>query len=378
MAANVPVCLSTMFLVCAACAAHGDPEVACMNGVQPDQDDGMLVLDEDYTFTGWKEEFDGWLFERRPAAELAVDLNTRVVYRPSSGPPGVLGWIGLDYVEELTFGDGRSIGTLLLQPFLLRADGLPGTPPIFDGPYDWQIQWRYVSLDVTRWEHRGVSWLTGHFELPFGLDRQINTNGTLRQYTNARNLGLKTDWGTSLHGEKAGVDYQVALTRGSGNDYRSKDGNYAFTLRVGNSLEENFSYGFSFMDAQVQPEPRRGSLPAFPKPDRTRFGADFRWRRPGFSLLGEASFGTDDDDDVWSALFEVNAISDDERVLTYAQLVGYGSREPSGWQDSQSLNLGVSHDLGSSATLSLQWSREIAVPGASEGNVLAIQWRYRF
>ena len=223
-----------------------------------------------------------FLFERRPAAELAVDLNTRVVYRPSSGPPGVLGWIGLDYVEELTFGDGRSIGTLLLQPFLLRADGLPGTPPIFDGPYDWQLQWRYVSLDVTRWEHRGVSWLTGHFELPFGLDRQIDTNGTLRQYTNGRNLGLKTDWGTSLHGERAGVDYQVALTRGSGNDYRSKDGNYAFALRVGNSLEENFSYGFSFMDA---------SLSASPKPDRTRFGADFRWRRPGFSLLGEASFG---------------------------------------------------------------------------------------
>ncbi|MAF65314.1 MAG: hypothetical protein CMJ84_06610 [Planctomycetes bacterium] len=327
----------------------------------------------------WKVDFDDWLFELRPAAELAVDLATRVVYRPASGPPGVLSWIGLDYVEELTFGDGRSIGTLLLQPFFLLADGLPMTPLLFDEPQDWEVQWRYVSLDVTRWEHRGLSWLTGHFELPFGLERQVDTNGTLRQYSNARNLGLKADWGTGLHSEHAGVDYHVSLTRGSGNDYRSADGSYAFCLRIGNSLTENLSYGASFMDAHLTGQDAPGDLQAFPTPDRTRFGIDCRWRRPSFAVLGEASFGSNGDEDVWSALFEVNRTSDDESVLTYAQIVGYGFGEAEGWQDYQSLRLGARHTLGASATIGVEWSRDIVAPAAAgEGDALAIQWRYRF
>jgi hypothetical protein len=370
------VSLPPPFLVLAAWFASGDPEIG-RAGVAPGD-----VLDETAAplpLTAWKEGFDDWLYEWRPAGELAVDLSTRFVYRPGTGPPGALSWVGLDYVEELTFGDGRSIGTLLLQPFLLRADGLPRTPLLFDEPHDWQVQWRYVSLDVTRWEHLGLSWLTGHFELPFGLERQIDTNGTVRQYTNARNLGVKTDWGTSLHGERAGIDYQVSLTRGSGNDYRDVDDSYAFCLRVGNSLEENLCYGVSFMDARLSGQDAPGALPAFPSPDRTRLGADFRWRLPRFAVLGEGSFGTNDGEDVWSALLELNATSDDESVLTYAQLAGFGSHGPSGWDDHQSLRLGARYDLGPSATIGVEWSKDLATPaGTEESDVLAIQWRYRF
>ncbi|MDE0915679.1 MAG: hypothetical protein OSB57_10945, partial [Planctomycetota bacterium] len=163
-----------------------------------------------------KYGFDDWLFTAGRGAELVIDQSTRLVQASNGGGHGILNWIGLDFLTHIEGADGQSIGTLLVQPFALHSDGLPNPPPIFDGPHDWALQFRYVQLDVTRWAHRGVSWRLGHFEVPFGLEHGIDTNGTLHQFSNGSNLGVKGDWGTSLYGESNGVNYEVAITRGSG------------------------------------------------------------------------------------------------------------------------------------------------------------------
>jgi hypothetical protein len=315
----------------------------------------------------WKLGFDEWLFTAVPSADLVVDQATRLVQSSIGGGPGILNWIGLDFLTDIGGPDGQTFGTLLLQPFMLHADGLPQTPPIFDGPHDWALQFRYVQFDVTRWAHRGISWRLGHFEVPFGLERGIDTNGSLRQFTNNSNLGVKGDWGTSLHGETNGVDYEVAVTRGSGNEYRESDGNRVIAARVGNSLEENLCFGVSYMDAQLT-----GLDP------RTRLGADFRWRRPSHTLLGETSYGTNDDEDVWASLLELNSSSDDERSLHYAQLLASGANTSAGWQEREALQLGFRRHLSANSTLSVQWAQDIELPTGTEKSVIALQLRFRF
>ncbi len=326
----------------------------------------------------WKFEFDEWLFRAVPSADLAVDQATRIVQTSNGGGPGILNWIGLDFITDIGGADGKTIGTLLLQPYVIHADGLPKTPPIFDGPHDWAMQWRFIQFDVTRWAHRGIGWKLGHFQVPFGLEHGINTTGTLRQFTNNSNLGVKADWGPSLYGERNGIDYEVAVTRGSGNEYRENDGNRVLAARVGNSLEENLCFGVSYMDAQLTGQDPPGMMTSFPKPTRTRWGADFRWRRATHTLLGETSYGKNDDDDVWASLLELNSSSNDERSLYYAQLVASGSKPSSGWQEREALQLGLRQHLSAHSTLSLQWAQDLEVPTGAEKSVIAVQLRFRF
>ena len=340
--------------------------------------DGEQEEPEGASLADWKLDFDEWLFVSIPSADLVIDQAARIVQTSRGGGPGVLSWIGVDFISDVGAADGRSIGTLTLQPYAIHADGLPGTPAIFDGDHDWALQWRIFRFEVTRWAHHGVSWKMGHIEVPFGLERGINTNGTMRQFTNGSNLGVKGDWGTSLHGERNGIDYEVAVTRGSGNEYREEDGNRVIAARVGNSLDENLSFGVSFMDARLTGLDPPAGLTAFPKPDRTRLGADFRWRGPTFTLLGETSFGTNDDDDVWAAYLEASTSSDDERSFYYAQLIGSGSKSDLGREERETLGLGYRQHLSTNSTLSLRWAQDLDVPGAKEQSVMAIQLRFRF
>ena len=322
-----------------------------------------------------KYGFDDWLFTAGRGAELVIDQSTRFVQTSNGGGPGILNWIGLDFLTHIEGADGQSIGTLLVQPFALHSDGLPNPPPIFDGPHDWALQFRYVQLDVTRWAHRGVSWRLGHFEVPFGLEHGIDTNGTLHQFSNGSNLGVKGDWGTSLYGESNGVNYEVAITRGSGNEYRESDGNRVIAARVGNSLEENLTFGVSYMDAQLSGQDPPGMMDSFPKPARTRLGADFRWHRPTHSLLGETSYGKNDGEDVWASLLELNASSSDERFFNYAQVLASGSQTSDGWTEREVLQLGLRQHLSHNSTLSMQWAQDL---GKDKPSVIAIQLRFRF
>ncbi len=55
----------------------------------------------------------------------------------------------------------------------------------------------------------------GHFEIPYGIEHAINTNGTLRNYRHSANLGIKADWGLAINGETTSFEYEVSASRGS-------------------------------------------------------------------------------------------------------------------------------------------------------------------
>ena len=333
-----------------------------------------------------KLEFDDWLYEKRPSLNIALDLSTRLVARDtdmSDTDAGFLNWIGLDSSDRIEW-DGLPLASILFQAYAMRADGLPGTPIIFDDPHDWELQWRFVYLDFDRFEHEGASFKLGHFQVPFGLEWTSDTTGTLRQYTNAKNLGVKADWGASVHGERDELGYEVSVTRGSGNEYRDEGDNYVLAGRLGYRVTRRLTLGASFFDADLTGQdapirPDGTKMPGFPKPDRRRYGVDARWTLPTIELLGEFSAGTNDDQDVWSGLAEINYEASAERFLAYSQVVGAGAKIGSSWEESLLVNLGVRRLIGPNITIGFQWSHDLeAMPGKALGDTGMLQLRYRF
>jgi hypothetical protein len=325
-----------------------------------------------------KLRFDEWLDDQRPSLEIAFDLSMRIVEKSGGSGTGHVNWVGIDLIDQLHW-DGFPIATILVQAYAVEVKDLPATPIIFDDSRDWQLQWRFVYLDFDRWSHKGISWKVGHFQVPFGLEWTSDTTGTLRQYTNAKNLGVKADWGMSAHGTVDGLDYEVAVTRGSGNEYRDVSDNHLFAVRIGASPGHNLSYGVSYFDAQLTGQDAPIGMSTFPKPDRVRYGVDARWNFPGFQLLGECSRGTNDDLDVWSALLEANIHGPDERNLAYLQTVGSATKGVSDWDERVQAHLGVKRLIGPSLSLEAQWTHDLELPGnAPLGDTGVLQIRYRF
>ena len=293
------------------------------------------------------------------------DLSTRGVHAAGVDRTGLMTAFGAD-IHKVFSSPAGDIGTLRLQGYALRADGLPMTPPLFDSAHDWEWTYRFFDFNYTRYSSQGVNLRVGHFEVPYGLEQTQSTNGTLRDYFSKTNLGIKADWGLSLNGTSATHEYEVGLTRGSGNLYRDLEENYVFSGRVGTSREEPLALGASFMSARL-------AAGGFAR--RERLGLDAVWSGPRATLLGELNIGSDEDADVTSGLFEVNVTSPDERKLAYTQLLG---TDVDG-DDRYWANLGALHNFSSGLTLSAQWQVDLdAVEGAERGESFTVQLRCRF
>ena len=140
-----------------------------------------------------------------------------------------------------------------------------------------------------------------------------------------------------------------------------------------------FECGASYFDADLSGQDHPLGMPSFPSPDRQRYGVDARLTLPEFELLAEYSQGTNDDQDVWSGLAELNYATSAERLLAYTQLVGSGAKGASGWGEALQLNVGFRRMFGPNFILSFQWTHDIeALPGAALGDTGQLQLRYRF
>ncbi len=61
------------------------------------------------------------------------------------------------------------------------------------------------------------NWRTGRFYLPFGINLQTDTHGTLLQLSNEQNFGFDRDWYTGLYGSiTRDINYDVYYLLGSG------------------------------------------------------------------------------------------------------------------------------------------------------------------
>lgn len=335
--------------------------------------DSRVVTDADFstnelTETGvltssWKENL-----------RFTVDVSNRSLFLTGSGDHANLAFLGIDLHKVFTADEGN-IGTLILQPFLTRSDNFQSFPKsLFADPHDWTIDWRISNFNYTGLGRGKPNIRIGSFELPFGLEQIINTNGTIRDYTHFENFGIKTDWGVTLNGEASDVEYELAFSRGSGNRYRRRGDPFLFAGRVGTTRDKPVILGISGLHGEtVNFNGASGTT------RRSRLGVDMTFADERIVYMAEATAGFQDDARVFSGLIEFDTFNRDESILLYNQFFVRGSSETDTWDYEVRDSIGVRWQVDNHWALSTQVSHFFDVLGNGNGGTnVAVQARYRF
>jgi hypothetical protein len=242
---------------------------------------------------------------------FALDLSSRINLNQVNDQSSMLHFAGIDFFRTFQF-NGKDIGSLLLQPYLVRAVHLSPHPGLFDDPNDTAVQFRNL-LFRTAPIFGGTSQLSiGHLELPFGLEREFETNQTLQQFDNQVDGGHKVDWGLGLDGFAGKLKYDVTLTRGSGNEWRNDDSPYLLTVRLGSDPSEPYSIGLTLVDGELW-------TPAGTTSSRSRYAIDGRWGIGPLNLKGQYAKGKNQNVDAKRSFLELEWIYGYNEWVVYAQ-----------------------------------------------------------
>ncbi|MDD4870703.1 MAG: hypothetical protein PHR77_09085 [Kiritimatiellae bacterium] len=183
-----------------------------------------------------------------------------------------------------------------------------------------------LMSDKTRGDNAGrFNLRVGRSYVPFGINLQTDTHGTLLQLSNEENFGFERDWGAGLWGSLTpDLDYNVSYLLGSGYDM-SFDGQHGLAvtrLSLAGKYLNNYGLegGLSFMTGErlmkstaikhTGNKPRREDTDTV---DTIREGVDGRYTHivPGgtMSLTAELSTGQDDDDDIFGQLYQADFLN---------------------------------------------------------------------
>ena len=275
--------------------------------------------------------------------------------------------VGFDLHKVFSTAD-RDIAILTFQPYIVNFSNRDSTPYFFDGR-DTELTWRISNINYIARADGAFNIRLGHFEIPFGLEQNIGTNGTLRQYSFAER-GIKADWGVSVNGILPTWDYEISISRGSGNDIDDRDNPYVFAGRIGSSAHKNLVVGLSFFDAEV--------LGPVEATRRQRVGLDVAWYHRNWELLAELSAGEDEDAETAMALLETSWRNNDETLHLYTQ-IKQQRRELDLERDSGStIVLGAHQTLSREVSISGQWSKPFDRLGhQDDSSQFIVQLRYR-
>src|SRR5581483_962377 len=187
-----------------------------------------------------------------------------------------------------------------------------------------------------------VNFRVGHFYVPFGLNLQTDTHGTVLQLSNDRNFGFERDWYAGFWGSMTpDVDYDVFYLLGSGYEmsFRGQTGMIGPRLSLSNGWRNDVGLegGVSFLcgqrvsrDAverspQVAAEAEPGAIV-----DTIRLGLDARYTLPTsagqFSVTMELSVGRDESDRIFTQLYQLDYLARDRQWGCSAQYRRF-------WQD---------------------------------------------
>lgn len=301
---------------------------------------------------------------------FATDLSIRSVYDGRSGDFGVLLFAGIDLHKVFTDDEG-DWGTLIAQNYLVYNENVH-TVSRFDQGFD--LEYRIFNFNFTRFGKGKTNFRIGHFEIPFGLEQVINTNGTLRQYLHEQNLGVKTDWGITFNGVREEIEYELGLSRGSGNNWRRRNDPYIIAGRVGTSRDNPITLGLSGLHGEVLNRKTGGGTTR-----RSRLAGDFIFTDERFIWLGEVSVGFEDDNRAYSALWEVDWTDPEESFLAYNQLSVRGFGDLLRWDNELRNSFGIRWTPNTKCAASGQVTHFFdALAGAGRGTTLELQLRYRF
>lgn len=306
-----------------------------------------------------------------------LDFSTRAQYLTEDAPSqlGFFNSIGIDASKTYASGN-RDIVTLNLQVNLWCINGLTRRPGFFDGEDDCQFVSKVTTANFAVRGDGKLNFLVGHPEVPYGLEVPVSTSQTLRQLTNARNLGLKLDWAVGLNGTIGGLHYATTYGRGSGMKYKNDHDPFSFAGRIGTATDsEAFlgdpGAGISLFYGDVLT--RTGAIS-----ERWRVGLDGIVYRGPVGLMGQLSVGKTDSRDTINGLAEVNLISRNAATVGYLQLRTFNEKFGTGWKDAWSVVAGARITPNTHWAVSFQIERELTTFGTNpEQTIIDFQLRYR-
>jgi hypothetical protein len=226
-----------------------------------------------------------------------------------------------------------TIAAFNMQSRLVRRDNYIEVPNDMEGKdrSGFALEYHNVYLDLYnvfnpflsksgRGKNLGrFNWRTGRFYLPFGINLQTDTHGTLLQLSNEQNFGFDRDWYTGLYGSiSRNFNYDCYYLLGSGYHphFHGQSGLLAARISLGNRFlnEYGLEGGFSVLKGERLSEPAMDNSPeaAERPPDnivRTfRLGLDGRYSRllwGGTAAITTELSGGEDRDKVFSQLHQV-------------------------------------------------------------------------
>lgn len=320
------------------------------------------------TVTGYSQA-DGMLTPDARWADnlrLALDLSSRVSHFDHANETGYTHTAGLDLHKVFSRPDG-DMGTLIVQLYWTHIDNLIMRPGFFDGPDDSELVYRIVNFNWTALGPQAPHFRLGHFEIPYGLEHVIDTNGTLRNYSHGRNLGVKADWGTSINGELPALEYEVSYSLGGGQEAERKQGSFVWAGRLGTPRDDNQVYGIAFYHAELN------------RTERNRLGLDAQWYHNLWGLYAQLDIGDDAGNDVLNGIVELNWRNPRETWLLFWQNLYFSTDRQDGNQQALRHNTGLRYAPDSHWSFALQYQHDSRVfEGASKARIINLQARYRF
>jgi hypothetical protein len=170
---------------------------------------------------------------------------------------------------------------------------------------------RAKSANVGRFNFRA-----GRFYVPFGLNLQTDTHGTLLQLSNESNFGFERDWYAGFWGSlNRHLNYDAYYLAGSGYDLKFKGQGGLGAVRISLSNKYSSDYG---LEGGVSAMAGSRLAGAERVPLGTgRFGADARYRHTAprglLTFTTELSGGRDAADAVFSQLHEAEYLHNSRR-----------------------------------------------------------------
>ena len=250
------------------------------------------------TELSWRAKFfkENFGFRKEVMAQFNTNEEGKAASRQS---------VGFEVLKKFSTAT-RTVASFNMQGRLVRRDGFNPVLNDMEGAnrQGWAFEYHNLYLDLYNVFHpfmkeseRGktlgrFNLRAGRFYVPFGLNLQTDTHGTVLQLSNDRNFGFERDWYTGLWGSlNRHLNYDVYYLAGSGYDlkYQGQAGLGALRISLANrySTEYGWEGGVSFLGGErLSPHANeRQPSAAMRVADRSvpvetrRAGVDGRYRR---------------------------------------------------------------------------------------------------
>ena len=271
------------------------------------------VLTPEPAARSWRQKFltENFGFRKEIMSQFDMSEQGRPASRQS------VGFEALKKFSTLT----ATLASFNFQGRLVRRDGFHPVLNDMEGESrsGWAFEYHNVYLDlynvlnpVLSDEQRGenlgrFNLRVGRFYVPFGLNLQTDTHGTVLQLSNERNFGFERDWYTGFWGTiNQHLNYDAYYLMGSGYDvkFKGQKGLGAIRLSLSNkySSEYGLEAGLSILGGERLSHEAQGRI------ETQRVGLDGRLRRAiptGLvTFTSEISGGRDVPDTVFTQLYQ--------------------------------------------------------------------------